>query len=320
MHVLVTGAAGFIGSNLCDHLLSRGDSVVGLDSLDPYYDPAIKRRTLDELRARPDADRFTFVEADIRQHALVDELFQKHRFDGVAHLAGLAGVRYSVDKGVLYNDVNVTGTLRLLDAARDHQLRGAFVFASTSSVYARTKVIPFVETDPCDRPLAPYPATKRSAELMGHAYHHLHGLHFTALRFFTVYGPRNRPDMMAHMVLDNITSGREVTLYNQGDMWRDWTYVGDIARGVAAALDRPQGYAVVNMGRGEPVRLGDFIARIETLCGGKVNLRHAPMPAADVPRTYASIDQAKALLGYSPQTSLEDGTDALFRWYQSRPG
>lgn len=318
MRILVTGAAGFIGSHLCEHLLSRGDEVVGIDNFDPYYALDIKRATLNELRSHAAAANFTFKELDIRDADGIATLFSTHKFDAVAHLAALAGVRYSVDKAVLYNDVNVTGTLRLLDAARDHKLKGPFVFASTSSVYGNTTQLPFIEEDPCDRPLAPYPATKRSSELMGHAYHHLHQLNFTSLRFFTVYGPRNRPDMMAHMLLDNITHGRQVSLYNGGQMWRDWTYVGDTVRGVTAALDRPLGYAIINMGRGTPVLLSDFVARIEQLAGRKSQLQDAPMPAADVSRTYASIERAKALLGYHPTTTIEEGTAALYQWYTSR--
>ena len=318
MRILVTGAAGFIGSHLCEHLLSRGDEVVGIDNFDDYYPPDIKHATLRELRSNAATSKFAFEELDIRDADGIGALFATHQFDAVAHLAALAGVRYSVDKAVLYNDVNVTGTLRLLDAARDHKLKGPFVFASTSSVYGNTTRLPFIEDDPCDRPLAPYPATKRSAELMGHAYHHLHQLNFTALRFFTVYGPRNRPDMMAHMLLDNITHGRQVSLYNGGQMWRDWTYVGDTVRGMAAALERPLGYAIINMGRGTPVLLSDFVARVELLAGKKSGLQDAPMPAADVSRTCASIDRAKALLGYHPTTTIEEGTAALYRWYTSK--
>lgn len=318
MRVLVTGAAGFIGSHLCEHLIAQGHDVVGIDNFDPYYDPAIKRRVVAMLSRIKGPGSFSFHPLDIRDSKAIQELFVRFQPEAIAHLAGLAGVRYSVDKAVLYNEVNVTGSLNLLDAAVSNKFKGSFVFASTSSVYARSPVVPFTETDSCDRPLAPYPATKRSVELMGHAYHHLHGLNFTALRFFTVYGPRNRPDMMAYMLLDSIATGRQVSLYGHGNLWRDWTYVGDIAKGLTAALLQPQGYAVINMGRGEPVRLGDFVARLEWLAGGKANLVDAPMPAADVPRTFADIERAQKLLGYSPQTTLEAGTEALFNWYQAR--
>lgn len=316
MRVLVTGAVGFIGSNLVEALLQRGDEVVGFDNFDPYYDPERKRRTAAELASRPDGKRFTLIEADLRDATAVTEAIAAHRPDAVAHLAGLAGVRASIGQALVYEAVNVLGSLHLLEACRTHGVE-RFVFASTSSVYGNTKTIPFVETDPCDRPLAPYPATKRSVELQGHSYHNLHGLQFTALRFFTVYGPRNRPDMMASMLLDSITRGRPVKLFNRGEMWRDWTYVGDIARGLMAALDKPLGFAVINMGRGAPVKLRDFVTTLESLAGGKATWEDAPTPAADVVQTYADITHAEELLGYSPSTSLETGTEALWRWYQA---
>ena len=268
MNILVTGAAGFIASHVVDIFLRRGDQVVGLDNLDDYYDPARKRANVAELQMASDrlsppdqsaADNpppstlhsppspFRFIEGDIRDRTLLAQLFEQHSFDAVIHLAAMAGVRNSIEDPHLYVDVNLVGTLNLLDVARRHGT-GNFVLASTSSVYGATQVIPFVETDLCDRPLAPYPATKRAAEMMAFTYHHLYGQNVTVLRFFTVYGPRNRPDMMAYKVLDNIFFGREVPLYNQGQMYRDWTYVGDIAAGVVAAADRPLGYETINLG------------------------------------------------------------------------
>lgn len=316
MRVLVTGAVGFIGSNLVEALLERGDEVVGFDNFDPYYDPQRKRQTAAELAQHPRGEHFQLIEGDLRDQASVSGAVGDHRPDAVVHLAGLAGVRASIGQALVYEAVNVMGSLHLLEACRSHGVE-RFVFASTSSVYGNTETIPFVETDPCDRPLAPYPATKRSVELHGHSYHNLHGLHFTALRFFTVYGPRNRPDMMASMLLDSITQGRSVKLFNGGEMWRDWTYVGDIARGLIAAIDRPLGFQVINMGRGTPVKLRDFVTALETLTGGKARWDDVPAPAADVLRTYSDIHRAQELLGYSPTTSLEDGTASLWRWYQS---
>ena len=315
--ILVTGAAGFIGSHLAQALLERGDRVVGIDNLNAYYDPARKRANLDEIRADPDrAARFTFVEGDIRDRALLAELFATHRPRAVAHLAAMAGVRASMDDPHLYYDVNLTGTLTLLEEAR--QLPGLnFVFASTSSAYGNTDRIPFEETDPSDRPLAPYPASKRAAELLGHSYHHLYGQPFTALRFFTVYGPRGRPDMMAYKVLDNIFYGREVPLYNNGQMYRDWTYVDDIVRGIVAALDRPLGYEIVNLGRGEPVLLADFVARIEALSGRPSRLSPTPMLDADIRYTNADIGKARRLLDYDPQVSVQEGVERFWAWYRS---
>ena len=224
-------------------MASGGDTVVGLDSLNDYYDPHRKRSNLKEVRdATSHPSRFTFVEGDIRARDLLGDLFGRYCFEAVVHLAAMAGVRYSLEHAALYVDVNIQGTLALLELARTYG-SPHFVFASTSSVYGDTVRVPFVESDPCNRPLAPYPATKKAGEVLGYAHHHLYGISFAALRFFTVYVPRGRPDMMAYKVLDNIFHEREVPLYNEGQMHRDWTYIDDIVAGVVAAVDRPQGRA-----------------------------------------------------------------------------
>src|SRR5579875_160713 len=314
---LVTGAAGFIGSHVTATLLDRGDVVVGLDNLNDYYDPARKRANLVEIRrGLVDQDRFIFVEGDIRDRDLLDRLFSTYAFDSVAHLAAMAGVHVSVQNPFLYYDVNVNGTLGLLDTARRYGL-GTFVNISTSSVYGQTKQIPFVETDPCDRPLAPYPASKRAAEMLGYTYHHLYGLNVTVVRFFTVYGPRGRPDMVAYKVVENIFSGLEVPIYNNGRMHRDWTYIDDIAAGVVAALDRPLGYEIINLGRGEPVLLADFVGMIERLAGRPSALTPEPMPDTDIPYTFADISRARSLLGYDPQVSVEEGVTRFWEWYRT---
>jgi UDP-glucuronate 4-epimerase len=314
--ILVTGAAGFIGSHASDAFVSRGDHVVGLDNINDYYDPARKRKNVEEVRtACSTPDAFTFVEGDIRDRTLLDELFARHRFDAVVHLAAMAGVRVSVENPWLYYDVNLTGTLNLLDAAVRHG-RPNFVLASTSSAYGATEAVPFVETDPADRPLAPYSASKRAAELLGFSYHHLHKIDFTALRFFTVYGPRGRPDMMAYKVLDSIFLGREVPLFNGGNMHRDWTFVSDIVAGIVAAADRRLGYEVINLGRGEPVLLKDFVGWIEALAGAKANLVETPMMDADVKYTYADISKARQLLGYEPRVTVRDGVERFWGWYE----
>jgi UDP-glucuronate 4-epimerase len=314
--ILLTGAAGFIGSNTATALLARGDRVVGVDNLNDYYDPARKHANLEEVRAEaPDPEKFLFHRADIRDEREMDRIFAEHEPDVLIHLAAMAGVRASMDNPRLYLDVNLNGTLTLLDVAQRHG-QPPIVFASTSSVYGRTKVIPFIESDRADRPLAPYPASKRAAELLGHSYHHLYGQNFTALRFFTVYGPRGRPDMMAYLVLDNIFTGKEVPLYNNGQMHRDWTFIDDIVRGVIAAADRPLGFEVINLGRGKPILLADFVRMIEDLAGKRSNLTDQPMPAADVEYTYANIDRARELLDYSPRVSVEQGVRAFWEWYQ----
>jgi UDP-glucuronate 4-epimerase len=317
--ILVTGAAGFIGSHTAAALLARGDRVVGLDNLNDYYPRERKRKNVDEVRAGSPAGHFTFVEGDIRDRALLDRLFAEHGFSAIVHLAAMAGVRVSVEDPWLYYDVNLTGTLNLLDASLRHG-RPNFVLASTSSAYGNTKIIPFVETDPCDRPLAPYPASKRSAELLGYTYHHLHQLDFTALRFFTVYGPRGRPDMMAYKVLDSIRLGHEVPLFNDGKMHRDWTYVSDIVAGIVAAANRRLGFEILNLGRGEPVLLADFVEQIELLAGKRAKLVPAPMMDADVAYTYANIDKTRALLDYDPKVSVHEGVKRFFAWYEQAVG
>ena len=314
--ILLTGAAGFIGSNTATALLRRGDEVVGVDNLNDYYDPARKQANLDEVRATaPEPSKFIFHRTDIRDEVGIDALCAEHDFDVIIHLAAMAGVRASIEDPKLYLDVNLDGTLHLLEAARRHG-QPSFVFASTSSVYGRTKVIPFIESDRADRPLAPYPASKRAAELLGHSYFHLFGQNFTALRFFTVYGQRGRPDMMAYKVLDNIFEGTEVPLYNNGQMHRDWTHVDDIVQGVLAAADRPLGYEVINLGRGRPTLLADFVRLIEEQAGKRSHLIDKPMPAADIEYTYANIDRAKELLDYEPTVTVEQGVKRFWDWYQ----
>ncbi len=314
--ILLTGAAGFIGSNTASALLRRGDTVVGVDNLNDYYDPGRKHANLEEVRTTaPDPQKFIFHTEDIRDEDAMEGLFAEHDFDAIIHLAAMAGVRASIEDPRLYFDVNLGGTLTLLQAAQRHG-QPPFVFASTSSVYGRTKVIPFIETDGADRPLAPYPASKRAAELLGYSYFHLFGQNFTALRFFTVYGRRGRPDMMAYLVLDNIFHGKEVPVYNNGQMHRDWTYVDDIVQGLLAAADRPLGYEVINLGRGKPTLLADFVRLIEEQAGQVSNLIDRPMPPADMEYTYANIDRARELLGYVPTITVEQGVREFWLWYQ----
>jgi len=314
--VLVTGAAGFIGSQLVQRLLAAGRQVVGLDSFDDYYDPSRKERN---VAPHLDNPLFELVRGDLRDPGVLARIFTERPITSVAHLAALAGVRTSVEHPERYFDVNVMGSLRLLQAVKQHGAPN-FVFASTSSVYGRTTRVPFVEDDVADRPLAPYPASKRAVELLGHAYHHSHGQNFTALRFFTVYGPHGRPDMMAHLVLDSMRTGRPIPLYEGGKLFRDWTFVSDIVSGIVAALDRPLGFEVINLGRGEPVDVREFISELEKLSGKKPNLVDAPMNEADVPGTIASIDKARALLDYSPQVSVPEGARRYYEWFVEHVG
>lgn len=316
--ILVTGAAGFIGSHTVEALLDKGHSVVGLDCLDPYYAVERKRANLAEVREHARASAFSFVEGDIRNTELVAELFNKHAFDSVVHLAALAGVRASADEPLRYADVNVGGTTNLLENARKAAKPPRFIMASTSSAYGNSLASPFLEDDHADRPLAPYPATKRSAELMGHAYHHLYALDVTVLRFFTVYGARGRPDMLALKVLESMFGGPAVPLFDNGVLKRDWTYVLDTVAGIVAATDKRLGYEIINLGRGEPVLVSEFIQELETLTGHKANLFASKKPASDVDSTCADLTKAQRLLGYSPKISVREGVSLLVDWYKAR--
>ena len=313
MKVLVTGAAGFIGSHVAQTLLTRGDTVAGIDNFNDYYDPARKRSNARSLAAHP---RFTMHEADLRDADEMERLCAQNSPDVVVHLAAMAGVRYSVERAPLYVDVNVRGTVNLLEGMRKAGLPHC-VYASTSSVYGRAAQTPFREDEPLGRPLAPYPATKIAGEVMGHAYHNMFGLSFTVLRFFSVYGPRGRPDMMPYHATDCVVHDRPFTLYEGGEMYRDWTYIADIAAGVAAAADRPLGYEVINLGRGEPVRMADFVALIEELVGKPAQMTSPPAPPSEPPITFADVAKARRLLGYDPQTPVADGMRRLWEWYRA---
>jgi UDP-glucuronate 4-epimerase len=323
MTVLVTGAAGFIGSHTVERLLTRGEDVVGLDNLDDFYAPERKRKNLEEAgRHQQRAGQLQFVEGDVRDRELLTQLFEQHSFRSVIHLAGRVGVRASIANPWLYFDVNVNGTLNLLEAVRSqpftrqHQgKRANVVFASTALVYGRTEVIPFVEADSADRPLSPYPASKRAAELLGHTYHHLHGIDFTSVRFFTVYGPRGRPEMIAYKVLNSAFGGPPVPYHNEGQMHRDWTFIDDIVTGIVFASDKRLGYEVLNLGRGEPVLLADFVETLQYVAGRNARLEPVPMPQSDVRYTYAGIERAQRVLGYHPRVSFEEGIQRFYSWY-----
>ena len=312
--VLVTGAAGFIGSHLVDRLLADGARVVGLDNFCDYYDPARKRANLSGVDGHPN---FTLCEADVRNQATVDQVVATHAPGAIAHLAAYGNVRYSIGRARLYTDVNLVGSLNLLEAARQHGVK-LFVFASTSSVYAHTRSLPFVETAPCNQPLAPYPATKKAVELMGHTYHNLHGMNFTALRFFSVYGPRGRPDMMPYMVTDRVSNDQPITLFDGGQMKRDWTFIDDVIDGLVTALGRPLGYEVINLGRGEPVLMRDFVAVIEDLAGKKAIVDTQPAPPSEPKVAYADIAQARSQLDYDPKTPIDAGLARMWAWYRDQ--
>ncbi len=310
MSTLITGGAGFIGSRLALALRARGERVVLLDNFDPYYDPQLKRANIAALGDDPCV---TLVEGDVRDQALVERVMTDHAVGRIAHLAALAGVRASMDDAPRYVDVNVNGSVNMLEAARRHSVK-IFVQASTSSVYGETGHLPFREEDAADRPLAPYPATKRAAELLGHSYHHLHGLNVTCLRFFNVYGPHGRPDMMPLRVMRAVRADEPITLYDGGSLRRDWTYIDDIIAGVLAALDRPMGYEVINLGCGAPLAMTNFVDIIEELSGKTAIRKHAPAPASEPSITYCDNSKARRLLGFVPQTNVADGLAHTWRW------
>ncbi|XAL98113.1 GDP-mannose 4,6-dehydratase [Phycisphaeraceae bacterium D3-23] len=312
--ILVTGVAGLVGSHLAETLLARGDSVVGIDNFNDYYSVEQKR---DNVAGFKDHERFTLYETDIRDTEAVNTIFDTERPAAVAHLAAMANVRYSIGRAPLYTQVNIVGSVNLLEAAKQCGT-GNFVFASTSSIYGKTDNLPFTEDDPCNAPLSAYPASKKAIELMGYTYHNLHQLDFTAVRFFSVYGPRARPDMMPFMVADRIARGDTITLFDAGQMKRDWTYVDDIVDGVVLALDKPLGYEQINLGRGEPVLMADFVELLEDIIGKKAILETPPAPASEPAITFANIDKARRLLGYDPKMPVREGLEQLWAWYSAR--
>jgi len=312
MKILVTGGAGFIGSHVSERLLRRGDAVVALDNFNDSYSPARKRANAAILAAYPNA---RVVEADIRDSETIDALFAHEKFDRIVHIAAMANVRYSLKQPALVVDVNIMGTRNLLEAARTHGVQH-FVFASTSSVYGRTDKIPFVETDPTDQPLAPYPATKKAGEVLAYAYHIAYGLKCRVLRFFNVYGPRGRPDMAPYMFTEHVLRGEPITLFDEGRPQRDWTYIDDTAAGVIAALDADFDCEIFNLGRGQPVVLNEFVRIIESLTGRQAITQPAPLPDTEPLITYSDTSKAARLLDYHPTVSLADGLSRFWEWYK----
>ncbi len=309
MKLLVTGAAGFIGSHLAERLVARGDEVVGIDNLEPSYDVAIKQRNLRQLR-----ERMEVVEGDILDAPLLERLFDAHHFDGVVHLAALAGVRRSVEEPWLYQQVNVEGTARLAHAMVQHGV-GRLVFASSSSVYGDGLPTPFRETDPTESPSSPYAASKRAGELLLRSMHHVHRLDVCMLRYFTVFGPRQRPNMAIYQFALATMRGEPITMFGNGESSRDYTYIDDVVGGTVLALDRaPSGLCTYNIGSHRPIVLRDMIDRIGQTVGAEPIVEQAPMPAADVSHTLACIDAATRDLGYEPATSFDEGLRQFVAW------
>ena len=335
MKVLITGSAGFIGFFLAKALLARGDSVVGIDNLNDYYDPALKRARLQDLeqfaQAQQASQRYTFIPLDMADRAGMAQLFERHAFDAVVNLGAQAGVRYSIDNPNAYVDSNVVGFVNVLEGCRHSGVKH-LVYASSSSVYGMNVKQPFSTADRVDYPISLYAATKKSNELMAHTYSHLFNIPTTGLRFFTVYGPWGRPDMAYFKFTKAILAGKPIDVYNHGDMLRDFTYIDDIIEGVVRIIDRiPQPqvnatttvqapYKLYNIGNNQPVTLRRFITALETALGQKAVENHLPMQPGDVPVTYADVDELIADVGFKPATEVEDGLERFVRWYRDYKG
>ena len=331
MNILVTGAAGFIGSTLALRLLARGDRVVGIDNLNDYYDVSLKEARLARLRAHPG---FEFEKIDIAEREAMARLFASQRFDAVMHLAAQAGVRYSIENPGAYVDANLVGFANVIEGARRAEV-GHFVFASSSSVYGANAKLPFAEDDNIDHPVSLYAATKKANELIAHSYAHLYRLPCTGLRFFTVYGPWGRPDMALFKFTRGILAGEAIPVFNRGEMVRDFTYVDDIVEGVIRVIDQPAQpdptwsalaprpsssnapYRIYNIGNSQPVKLMRYIEVLEQCLGRKAKLDLLPLQAGDVPETIADVSRLEAAVGFKPSTPVETGIGRFVDWYRS---
>ena len=312
MRALITGAAGFIGSHLSERLLADGWAVVGVDNFDDFYDPQIKRRNISGCLKNKN---FQLVEADIRDGDAMDKAAGED-VRIIVHLAAMAGVRPSIVQPLLYADVNINGTMLLLELAKKHGI-DKFIFGSSSSVYGNNKKVPFSEDDSVDFPISPYAATKKAGELICHTYHHLCGMSITCLRFFTVYGPRQRPDLAIHKFAKLIEQGKPIPVYGDGSMMRDFTYIDDIVNGIIAAMDRCDGFNIYNLGESKPITVNDLIAEIEKALDKKAVRQYQPPQPGDVERTYADITKAAGELGYNPSTDIDAGLARFVIWLRN---
>jgi len=309
MKIVITGAAGFIGSHLTEHLLAKGHSITGIDNFDDFYNPDVKR---DNIKTALQNDNFKIIQADIRNGEIMDTILADGA-DAVVHLAARAGVRPSIENPKLYTDVNVNGTVVMLEAAKKHNIQ-KFILGSSSSVYGNNKKIPFSEKDNVDFPISPYAATKKAGELICHTYHHLYNIHITTLRFFTVYGPRQRPDLAIHKFARLIELNKPVPIYGDGTMQRDFTYIDDIIQGTTAAIENCRGCEIYNLGESTPISVNNLISELEKALGKNAKRRYLPLQPGDVERTYADISKAEKLLGYQPNTSFEKGLEVFVKW------
>ncbi len=309
---LITGAAGFIGSHLCERLLSQGWKVTGVDNFDDFYDPQIKRRNIQNYTKN---DNFQLIQADIRDTAAMNSAVRAG-VDVIVHLAARAGVRPSIAQPLLYTDVNINGTTVLLETARKHKV-SKFVFGSSSSVYGNNRKVPFSEIDNVDFPISPYAATKKAGELICHTYHHLYSMDITCLRLFTVYGPRQRPDLAIHKFATLIENDKPIPIYGDGNMMRDFTYIDDVVNGIIAAMDGCKGYNIYNLGCSHPITVNALVAEIEKALGKTAKREYVSVQPGDVQRTYADITKAAKELGYNPKTTIPDGLIKFTAWLRS---
>lgn len=316
---LLTGAAGFIGSHVAEALIAQGYRVVGLDNLDSFYAEPLKRANLDEISRSTNGANFSFVKGDIREADAINQLVAQQRPSVIVHLAARAGVRPSIQQPALYADVNLRGTANLLEAARTHNVE-RFVMASSSSVYGNNEKTPFSETDDVNEPISPYAATKRACELLAHTFHHLYNLPVASLRFFTVFGPRQRPDLAIMKFMRMIAHEEPIPVFGDGSMARDFTYIDDIVRGVLASIDRipAHGYRIWNLGSDRPVRLDAMIDAIGRTVGKAPVIDRKPNQPGDVERTWADLTRAKAELDYTTPTSFDEGLARQWEWLRAR--
>jgi nucleoside-diphosphate-sugar epimerase len=308
-NILVTGCAGFIGWKVAQLLLEMDKKVIGVDNINNYYDPSLKRWRLKSLKNYPD---FSFYRVDIGNYKRMKEIFKENKIDAVINLAARAGVRASVENPWVYLDTNIKGTLNLLECSKDHKVK-KFILASTSSIYASLDM-PFKETSKTDTPLAPYSATKKGAEAICHAYHYLYDIDITIVRYFTVYGPAGRPDMSIFKFIKNMDANKPIPVFGDGNQTRDFTYIDDIADGTIRAL-KPVGYEIINLGSDHPVKLNYVIGLLERYLGKKAKIKRLPRHPADVTATWAHIEKAKKLLGWKPKMPLEQGIKNTVEWF-----
>ena len=314
-NILITGGAGFIGSHLVDRLLSESDwRITVVDDFNDFYSPSIKR---DNIREHLKSPNYKLVEADIRDYAALERAFAETTFDGIVHLAARAGVRPSLKEPRLYVETNINGTINLLELARKHGVN-QFLFGSSSSVYGVNEKVPFAEDDPIFNPISPYAASKAAGELLCHTYSHLYDIRILCLRFFTVYGARQRPDLAIHKFAKLISAGKPIPVFGDGSTRRDYTYIDDIIAGVRAAIDYHRtNYEVINLGESRTVELRELVALIEKELGLRAEIDRQPPQPGDVPQTFADISKAKRLLNYNPQTQIEAGIKKFVEWFQA---